>query len=346
MRDVNQMSDVNRALMSSQVSYSPIIAVDDMTRIQGIMPGSTVVHNPIVTHQPISINRGQAPVKSVSVTLGGPRSSARVYNPESSRLLEQQQRPNYGINLPVYKAVNHFPGMDDNTARALYNQNAMQLQGYCNPFGVFNPFMLPQQGMFSFPTGYSSQSIIDREHSDTIVTSVPVTSQPTSIVSSGSRPTARPTQSNRAVQSGRRTPAAPVSDQHTLCSRSDSDSDQEDSSAEDFSVTSDRAYEQDQYGVHDDESAHADMAEAVQKLSLLFSAARIDPILHAASEEFGLQIGDQEEEEEHQGCSLRFGGVGMDRDLHDPILSMQYDIFRERDRLAKLKWSIIPVVFC
>ena len=237
------MSDANRALMSSQVSYSPIIAVDDMTRVQGIMPGSTVVHNPIVTHQPISINRGQAPVKSVSVTLGGPRSSARVYNPESSRLLEQQQRPNYGINLPVYNAVNHFPGMDDNTARALYNQNAMQLQGYCNPFGVFNPFMLPQQGMFSFPTGYSSQPIIDREHSNTIVTSVPVTSQPTSIVSSGSRPTARPTQSNRAVQSGRRTPAAPVSDQHALCSRSDTDSDQEDSSAEDFSVTSDRAYE-------------------------------------------------------------------------------------------------------
>ena len=197
LRDVNQMSDVNRALMSSQVSYSPIIAVDDMTRVQGIMPGSTVVHNPIVTHQPISINKGQAPVKSVSVTLGGPRSSARVYNPESSRLLEQQQRPNYGINLPVYNAVNHFPRMDDNTARALYNQNAMQLQGYCNPFGVFNPFMLPQQGMFSFPTGYSSQSIIDREHSDTIVTSVPVTSQPTSIVSSGSRPTARPTQSNK-----------------------------------------------------------------------------------------------------------------------------------------------------
>ena len=79
----------------------------------------------------------------------------------------------------------------------------------------------------------------------------------------------------RAVQSGRRTPAAPVSVQHALCSRSDTDSDQEDSSAEDFSVTSDRVYEQDQYGIHDDEFAHADMAEAVQKLSLLFAAASL-----------------------------------------------------------------------
>ena len=104
--------------------------------------------------------------------------------------------------------------MDDNTARALYNQNAMQLQGYCNPFGVFNPFMLPQQGMFSFPTGYSSQPRIDREHSDTTVTSVycDYNCQPTSVVSSGTRSTANSTQPIRAVQSGRRTPAAVVSD--------------------------------------------------------------------------------------------------------------------------------------
>ena len=267
-RDVIQTSDIDRASMSPQVSYSPIIAVDNRTQVQDIIPRTNVVLDPIVTHQPISINRGPAAVNSVSVTLDGQRSSARVYNAGASRLIEQQQqRPNYGINLPVYNAVNQFPGMDDNTARALYNQNAMQLQGYCNPFGVLNPFMLPQQGMFTFPTGFPSQSRIDRGHSDTTVTSVPiVTSQPTSVVSSGTRSTARSIRPTRAVQSGRRTPAAAVSDQHALYSRSDTDSDQEDSSAEDFSVTSDRAYEQDQYGVHEDEASHA---EAVQKI--LFS---------------------------------------------------------------------------
>ena len=66
---------------------------------------------------------------------------------------------------------------------------------------------------FHFP-GYSSQPRIDREHSDTTVTSVycDYNCQPTSVVSSGTRSTANSTQPIRAVQSGRRTPAAVVSD--------------------------------------------------------------------------------------------------------------------------------------
>ena len=67
-----------------------------------------------------------------------------------------------------------------------------------------------------------------------------------------------------------------------------------------FISTSDRTFDQDQFGM--DEQAES---ASIQKLPELLAASRINPILQATSEEFGLQV--EEEEEGEQSCSLRFG---------------------------------------
>lgn len=303
---------------------------------------------PVVIQQPLSvINRGAA-VDSVSVTLNGQRPSTGVFNPMNTMPHHQLASFNTGGIPPFQVGINSaagaqypFHGMDEASARVIQAQNSMW-QGLCNP--LFNPFMMAAQaGIQPFLAGTttSSQSNTEAIRSEPIsVTSVPiVTRQPTSTLSrttasSATASTSRSIPPSRIVQSSRRNPPAVASDPYDQDSDSESGSDHGDTDVHSFVSTSDHTFDQDQFGMVDS----LDHAESVsiQKLSELFAASRINPILQATCDEFGLQV--EEEEEGDQSCSLRFGGVGVGRSDVDPIMCMPNDIYRERDSLAKSKW--------
>ncbi len=275
--------------------------------------------------QPVSISAAdRMGGSSVFTTLDRQRSSPwinpGVFTPQ----------PNYGgMNQP--NQVGMIPAAGMNTPGAF-----MQWPGFCNPFMA--PFMM--QGFQTNPLqSMTVQSVSNTDSSSSVparTTAVPVvTRQPTaSTVTAGTTGLTRQSQSSRSVQPSRSTPT--ITSERQTSSESDGESDNGQSDDDAMSVGSyERTFEQDQYGVGADEASNT---EAMQKLSQLFASTRLDPILKAASEEFGLQVENEEEEE----CSLRFGGVGVDRGLHDPVMCMPNDIYKERDRLAKSKWHNFP----
>ncbi len=314
-----------------------------------IIPGPVTMSQqaPIVV-QPTASAVNTAAVDNVIYTLNGQRPSPGIVNNTNplTAVPQQQWLPSPANNIQAAQArgINAampypFQGMDESSARNMCAQNPLW-QGFCNPF--FNPFvMAAQSGFQAFPSGTQNSVNLNTDRSESPVTSVVsvVTSQPAATVTrpSAHSSMARHSQPNRSIQPTRRTPAAVVSDPYEQDSDSESESDQEELDTRSVVSASDHTFDQDQFGMDHNEQSES---ISIQKLSELFAATRVNPILQAARDEFGLQV--EDEDEGDLSCSLRFGGVGIDRNTADPVMVMPNDIYRERDSLAKVKWRSYP----
>jgi len=171
------------------------------------------------------------------------------------------------------------------------------------------------------------------------VQSIPVvTKQPGSTGSTLTRPKPnmnRPVVSLKARHGGRSRVARPATPAHEVDSDSESNYDNDDLESV--------VYDDDDDYMSDDEcqETSSSLKEDVKKLSEKFATSRIDPILRAARDEFGLEPDDSSDDDEG-ACSLRFGGIGVDNDTRPPVIRMPRDIHKEKKKVATKSWGRFP----
>jgi len=218
-------------------------------------------------------------------------------------------------------------------------------QGLCNP--MINPFVIAAQSGFQSCLPGVNNAVPPNNNSMVtapimaapVVTTQPGVSFTRPAVNAQSTLPRQGQPANRIAQPNRRAPIA-IADQYDPYEQDsdlESDSDQGEPDNRSFMTSYDHIFEQDQFGMDHNEQAEA---IATQKLSELFAATRINPILEAARDQFGLYV--EEDEDTQQNCSLLFGGVGIGQSNGDPIMAMPNDVYNERDKLAKRKWRAYP----
>ena len=295
------------------------------SNVEPMSAAAAPCERPVITQPSRGVNpfipQGFSNNGQVVYALDGQRSSPSVAGPSSMN----------DMNNMNTQGLNNWPMMPS------FN---WQPSGFCPPF---NPFMMTQSGMpaaMQWQQGVNMQAA--NQYGQQPVHSMPVIDQPGGTgTTSGSKPRSsvkRPVVPAKTRRGGTGV-AKRAAHVHDII---DSDSDIDEINEE--SDSNDGNDDDDDFAYSDDDGQEASSSaqkEAIRKLSELFAASRIDPILGALRDEFGLEPVEGSEGEEGL-CSLRFGGIGVDNDTHPPVICMPPDILKEQKKVAKTEWKRWP----